>query len=273
MAFLQVPNWDNRHHALLDVRVLPEQRRRHVGTALVEGVERWAAASGRAFLLGEAEVPVTARGADASTPFARHLGFDVVQQAHRRHLALPPEPRRIQRLRDEVAAAAAGYRIMAFTTPWPEAYVEDYCELQRRMSTDAPSGEAHHEEEVWNRRGLEENDQLLVAQGLVKVAAVAEHVDSGRLVAFSEIAVPEARPDEGWQWATLVRREHRGHRLGLAVKLANLDYLRPLPRCASHHHRQRAGERADDRRQRGAGLRGGAHQTVWQKRVGAPSFA
>jgi hypothetical protein len=59
----------------------------------------------------------------------------------------------------------------------------------------------------------------------VRLVAVAEHIESGRLVAFSELALPRDHPIEAWQWATLVLREHRGHRLGLAVKLANLDYL------------------------------------------------
>lgn len=49
-------------------------------------------------------------------------------------------------------------------------------------------------------------------------------VDPDDEAAF-ELALPQDHPHEAWQWATLVLREHRGHRLGLAVKLANLDYL------------------------------------------------
>jgi len=222
---LQVPNWENRHQVMLDVRVLPGHRRQHIGSAIVEEVERWALAAGRSVIHGESQIPVTALASDGSAPFAEHLGFIPVQAANRRHLALPIDPAAIAPLREEVAAATVGYRCRAFTTPWPKQYMEDQFELQRRMSTDAPSGDPQNEEQVWNAERVQEVDDLMVAQGIVKMAAVAEHLASGRLVAFTELAIPVSRQTEAWQWATLVLGEHRGHRLGLAVKLANLDYL------------------------------------------------
>jgi hypothetical protein len=36
------------------------------------------------------------------------------------------------------------------------------------------------------------------------------------------------RSELGYQWDTIVSREHRGHRLGLLVKLANLRLLREV---------------------------------------------
>jgi GNAT superfamily N-acetyltransferase len=225
IGMLQVPQWENRHRVTLDVRVLPSHRRRHIGSAIVEGTVRWAVAAGRRVIYGEAEVPVRAVAGDASAAFARHHGYVAVQKAHRRHLSLPIDEHRIRRLQAEVVAATSRYRTHAFTAPWPEAYLDDCCVLQRRMSTDAPSGDGNYEEEVWNAARIKEMDDLAAAQGLVRSIAVAEDIGSGRLVAFSEIAIPEGRPSEGWQWATLVLREHRGHRLGLAVKMANVDYL------------------------------------------------
>jgi len=60
---------------------------------------------------------------------------------------------------------------------------------------------------------------------MVGLTTVAQHIESGRLVAYTRLAIAERRPTEAWQWATVVLAEHRGHRLGLAVKLANLDHL------------------------------------------------
>ncbi len=129
------------------------------------------------------------------------------------------------RLAEEIERAGVGYRIFTFMAPWPTRYLDDQCELGRRMSTDAPSGDLRFEEEVWDAARVEESNRLLATQGVRKLVAVAEHIGSGRLVAFSELALPQDHPREAWQWATLVLAEHRGHRLGLALKLANLDHL------------------------------------------------
>jgi GNAT superfamily N-acetyltransferase len=225
LALCEVPQRDNRLVASLDVRVRREHRRRGVGTALVAQAERRLAAEGRTVLTSLVEVPVALVDAYPATPFARRMGFVAAQFGNRRHLVLPVATDRLALVRDEVARAAAGYRVFTFGSPWPAEYLDDQCELSRRMSTDAPSGDLQFEEEVWDAARVEESNELLARQGVRKLVAVAQHVASGRLVAFSELALPQDHPHEAWQWATLVLREHRGHRLGLAVKLANLDYL------------------------------------------------
>jgi GNAT superfamily N-acetyltransferase len=225
IGLCEVPQRDNMHSVWLDVRVRPGERKRGIGTSIAAEAERRFAAEGRSVVNALVEVPTAMLESDPAAPFARRLGFVLTQQGNRRNLNLPVDAERMAPLRREVAEATTGYRTFAFTAPWPKAYLEDQCELGRRMSTDAPSGDERHEEEVWDAARVEEWDRLLAAQGMVKLVAVAQHVASGRLVAFSELALPRDHPDEAWQWATLVLREHRGHRLGLAVKLANLDYL------------------------------------------------
>jgi GNAT superfamily N-acetyltransferase len=57
------------------------------------------------------------------------------------------------------------------------------------------------------------------------VTTVVQHDESGRLAGFTEIAVPLGAPESVWQHDTLVMREHRGHGLGYALKVANLRAL------------------------------------------------
>jgi len=225
IVLIEVPRRENRHSVSLDVRVDRAHRRRGVGTALVAEVERRAAADGRSVLNGLFEVPTAMLESHGAEAFARRLGFVRTQAGNRRHLTLPLDAARRASVAEDVEKAAVGYRMHTFMAPWPKEYLADQCELGRRMSTDAPSGDERHEEEVWDAARVEEMDRWMVAAGMRKLVAVAEHVESGRLVAFSEVALPQDHPHEGWQWATLVLREHRGHRLGLAVKLANLDAL------------------------------------------------
>ena len=67
--------------------------------------------------------------------------------------------------------------------------------------------------------------RLRAARGARFLIAVAEHRASGRLVACTELLLAADVPGQAWQMLTVVRPEHRGHRLGLAIKLANAEEL------------------------------------------------
>jgi GNAT superfamily N-acetyltransferase len=226
-ALLHLALRDNRHAIWVDFRVHPDHRRTGAGRSLVEATERIARDDGRTVLNGVFEVPVGQEDSHPSAPFARALGFESTQSGHRRRLILPIEADRLEQLRKEVesASGSSGYRILKLIGPWPDEFVEDQCALERAMSTDQPHGDDQAEEEKWDAARVEEASRSLEAQGLVSVVAVAQHIESGQLVAYSRMVVAERRPTEAWQWATIVVQAHRGHRLGLAVKLANLDYL------------------------------------------------
>lgn len=53
---------------------------------------------------------------------------------------------------------------------------------------------------------------------LVSVALTSET----EAVAATKLVVPAGDKPKVYQWTTLVRRDHRGHHLGAAVKVANL---------------------------------------------------
>ena len=93
------------------------------------------------------------------------------------------------------------------------------------MSTDAPSGELDAEEDEWSVERLVAYDRALDEGPRVQLTVVVEHVASGSLAGFTELSVP-AEPDRPVdQGDTLVLREHRGHRLGILMKAANLQFL------------------------------------------------
>ena len=91
------------------------------------------------------------------------------------------------------------------------------------MSTDAPSGDVPVEEEHWDVARIREDEAAHVARGRTVLTGGA--VRDGRLVAYTELHVPLEQPERAHQGATLVLREHRGHRLGARVKVAVLREL------------------------------------------------
>jgi RimJ/RimL family protein N-acetyltransferase len=222
VANLKMFRSENRHLARLEVRVPVELRRQGIGTVLVEAAARLARANGRTELAGMDETPVRQDFVDVTGPFARRLGFSVVQQMVRRGIRLPLDSSHEGVLREHPDAAPLGYTLHTWGDRWPDEYIEDRCELGRRMSTDVPTGELELDEEVWDASRVRALEASLQEQNRAKVTTAARHDETGSIVAFTEIVVPLGAPESAWQHDTLVMREHRGHHLGFAVKVANL---------------------------------------------------
>jgi GNAT superfamily N-acetyltransferase len=239
IADVELYRRENLELARVDLRVLPASRRRGFGSSLLAGVEQVVVAAGRTELGGMDETPVRAdhpegvdtndtdytEYGDAAASFTLHRGFTLAQQMVRRELRLPLSPRHARALADNPKARPSGYSLITFLDRWPDELVADRCELGRRMSTDVPMGEQELDEEVWDEARVRQIEAAFAAQNRAKVISVARHDDSGRLAGFTEIAVPLGAPESVWQHDTLVVREHRGHGLGFAMKLANMSAL------------------------------------------------
>ena len=76
---------------------------------------------------------------------------------------------------------------------------------------------------------------------------------TGDLAALTQVCVDPAMPEWGFQELTAVARPHRGHRLGLLLKLAMLDLLAARePQVTRIITGNAVGQRAHDRHQRAA---------------------
>jgi RimJ/RimL family protein N-acetyltransferase len=93
------------------------------------------------------------------------------------------------------------------------------------MSTDSPRGDLSWESEVWDasRWRAKEDDAFHSGRGRIATGAVDR---KGNLVAFTDIGIWKQGPGVAEQWNTIVEPDHRGHRLGLTVKIVNLRHLR-----------------------------------------------
>lgn len=179
----------------------------------------------RTLLVSGTQVPAGAGDEHPHRALYRSLGFELANTEITRHLHLPVADDLLNRLADEALPHYQdAYTIELHTGGIPDDLLPSYCAASNRLSTDAPSGSVDFEEmsltpEVY--RSYVELDQRL---GTVRLTALALTADR-EVAAYSDLALPASNPDRAHQWGTLVTAPHRGHRLGTAVKVANLRAL------------------------------------------------
>lgn len=221
-AEVRLPLQDNTHVAGLALAVGPGHRRRGVGTALLQHVLDLVEPSGRTTVRGSVDRPVgTPEDEWPGLLALRRWGVTAGQREARRQLALPVPPERLAALEQRARPHAAGYALRTWAGPVPEEDLAAMARLSERMSTDAPHGDLVVEPEVWDAARIRDGEALREAQGRRQWLAVAAAPD-GTLVGYTMLVSSAHEPQRLLQWDTLVVREHRGHRLGLLLKLAVL---------------------------------------------------
>jgi GNAT superfamily N-acetyltransferase len=222
-AWVELPLHDNPHLAQVTLEVHPARRRRGAGRALVGAVERLAAADGRRVVFGWEEERLGPAGSPA-VPLAEGLGYAMVLEQLRRELEVPFDEARAAALESGARPHAGGYEIVTLEA-WPEEWLADRAAFGRHMSTDPPLGGLALDAEAWGAERVRSHERRIEAMGRRVTVAAAVDRATGRPVAFSELTVSRAVPEIAYQWDTLVLPSHRGHRLGLLVKVANLRRL------------------------------------------------
>lgn len=235
-AVLQIRIKDDPTGGIVFVYVLPGHRRRGVGGQLfgrlmeavgeagLRRLEAWTSVrpEGQRRLVptsGVGSVPAD----DDGVRFALAHGFTLeqVERVSRYDFAAPlVDP--TEAFAEAAAAAGEEYEVSVFHGPAPDALLAGLAVLRERMSVDPPSGGMAVIETVWDAERLRDRDERLLATSHFW-RAVVRHRPTGQVVAVNEIARDRTNPEAFLeQWDTIVVPEHRGHRLGMLVKAANL---------------------------------------------------
>lgn len=235
LGLMWLPLTDNLTQAWLEVDVHPDHRRRGVGSIVLDHLVDRARTHQRSVLLFESNIPDRdrARAGHPHRHFAEKAGFAYANTEIRRILELPVDPVLLERLTAESAPHHAAYRIETHVGGVPEHLQESYCACWNQLGVDAPTGEMEFEEEALTPDLYREELGSMVAQGRTFVTTVGISPE-GAVVAYNDLVVLADDPDNVLQWGTLVRRDHRGHRLGMAVKARG---LRELARLHPEHRR------------------------------------
>jgi len=218
---------DNLDLVNVEVCCAPADRGHGYAAEVLAHLEQEATARGRGRLLGEVSWPY-GLGADgagsADLAWAERQGFELGLVDVQRRLPLPVPASHLDALDAEAAPHHADYTLRSFAGPVPDDLVEDWAALTATLMTEAPMGDIAREEEALDADRFRAEEALLEKQGRVKVSTGALAAD-GRLVAYTDLVLTAHESERAYQWGTLVHPDHRGHRLGLAVKVANVRLL------------------------------------------------
>ena len=215
---------DNLHLSWLVPWVEPERRRRGIGSALLAELVAICRADGRTDLVMETGYPFERRDDHPYRRFAEKNGFRLANTEIRRVRTLPVDDVDLESLIAEAAPHHNGYRIQTFEAPLPEELLESLCAAHNRLAVDAPGGELSFEPEALTPQLLRVHEETMRKQGRRRISTLAI-TDSGEVAGYNDLVVPPEDLPNVWQWGTLVVAEHRGHRLGLAVKARGLQEL------------------------------------------------
>ncbi|MBA3781824.1 MAG: GNAT family N-acetyltransferase [Nocardioides sp.] len=218
---------DNLDSAAVEVHTLPEARRRGHGSAMLEVLEDVARSHGRSRLDSEATFPYAAGSAGDGVPaveFAQRHGYRFGLSDVERELDLPVSDALLAQLAAEATPHHASYQLRSWVGDIPEDIALSWMTLSSSLMTEAPLGELEREPEVVDLDALREGETSVARQGRIRYNTVALDA-AGEVVAYSDLVTTIHEPGRAYQWGTLVRRADRGHRLGLAVKVANLLLL------------------------------------------------
>ena len=225
--------------AWVSVDVLPSARRRGIGTALLRRVEAEAATSGATRLIAyvpSADAPgprIPSPTGFGSVPrdndevrFLLANGYGLEQVVRGSRLALPiADDELAARLDEARARSGADYRVHTWIDRTPPEWLDDVAVLLTRMSLDEPQGELGEPEDVWTAERLAGEEERQAASPRTNLVVAVEHVPTATIVGYSDLGVPVEHTRPAGQRDTIVLPEHRGHRLGMLLKLANIAHL------------------------------------------------
>ncbi len=233
---LVLPDDEDTHTAEVELGVVPTERGRGVGTALWDAAVKRCLQQGRN--VAQTELYTGPDEEFSRTPaghFATTHGFTPGNVENRMILDLPPDlgefARRRRHRPDETS-----YSVVSWVDACPQEHAAEFARLTTMMNEDVPSGQMTRTPRQVDVARVREIEERMTGAGWVLVRSMALD-PTGLGAGYTEMLVSRDEPEFVVQEDTLVDRRHRGHRLGLALKSANLTALARLPEALMRHRR------------------------------------
>jgi GNAT superfamily N-acetyltransferase len=227
-----MPNRANLHFAWAWINVHPDHRRRGVGTALLERFIAYARERGRTELTLDTHMTWEdgVKRTEAGQRFLEKHGFKLALTVINRRCAVDALDPAVEQELLEKAQAAAGdaYEIVSWIGRTPEELVETMARIDSTILAEVPLGDLELEPETIDAELKRARAERAEAIGIVPIQTVARHRESGEVVANTAVFAHRDDPEftDAYQGITIVDPAHRGHRLGLLLKIVNLRLVR-----------------------------------------------
>jgi GNAT superfamily N-acetyltransferase len=202
-----------RHLAEADVRVHPAERRRGVGSVLLDAAVEAAREDGRRSVVAQAD------GDGPGVDFLAARGFTTALTLT--YARLPLAEADVPALTALVQSAPAGYALTEWEGTVPDELADRYVASRRAMD-DMPMGAVDYGRVVWDVDRVRAAAAAVAERGDILHTVAAVDTSDGSLVGFTELVVPGGGEGDGIHYGTGVLPEHRGHGLGTWMKAASV---------------------------------------------------
>jgi len=216
---VSLPRRDNTHLAFVDVTVDPIRRREGLGGALFEAGVARANEEGRTLVMAECfNLPYT-------LAFAKALSLDpAMDEVKRRQDMCALDWTRLDTMFAEAQSAASDYELVRLPGTIPDVLMPAVVEMIAAIN-DAPTEGLDVEDEIFSAERVRAFRAAQDAHGRRTYQLAARHRDTGVLSGHTVAGVESELPFFGHQFDTSVLSGHRGHRLGLLLKIGMLRWL------------------------------------------------
>jgi GNAT superfamily N-acetyltransferase len=219
-ATLGLSHWDNPDLAFVGCHVDPSKRRHGVGSALLDIQLTCARDIGRRQLVSWS----TADG--AASEFLLSQGFTTgLRMAGRTIDPQACDADRLQALADGASAKAADYELVRIDGMAPPELLPSLCGLFEAIN-DAPLDDLEMAPDEFPPERVRGYELAMSHRRQHLYRILARRRDTGELAGHTIVCVDETRPGYAVQEDTSVVGAHRGHRLGMLLKVSMLQWIR-----------------------------------------------
>ena len=211
------PTDENSELAIISVRVPDQHRREGVGTRLLQAMLPQIHERGHRTITGTVKA-----GADGEK-WANALGFPRVLQRSSHRLDITSVDPKLW-----LVEPKSGFRLHQWTDTAPDDLVQSFARARNAIA-DSPAGESSHQHPNWTAERVRQYEAKTLEGGESHRYVVALDERTGRVAAFTEIAIAPGQWSSCTQEDTAVLPEFRGLGLGRAMKASMMRWLTADP--------------------------------------------